>query len=246
MSSTIPPHPGPATILGSDVLHLVRASLDDPPVAVGRLEALLSHSERERAARFHFERDRRRYTVSRGLLRILLGSLVQRKPASLVIEVGAHGKPSLPSGPSFNISHSGARWLCGYARDGRIGVDVEEHRTLHDLDALALDTFHPDEAAAVLAYPSGADRVGAFFRVWSRKESFIKALGLGLAYPLDGFVVSADATPDRELLQVIDPADGGEAWFMRSVGWVGGLEAAVTWNRAKARVEWRGFPLDPA
>ncbi len=225
-----------------DEVRLVRASLDDPPVPADRLGDLLSPEERRRAERFRFDRDRRRYRVSRGLLRMLLGSLVERDPASLEILLGEHGKPALGSGPVFNLSHSGAWWLCGYAAEGRLGVDVECHRVLKDLDSLALDTFHADEAAAVLDYPEGLERQGAFFRVWSRKESFIKAHGLGLAYPLDGFIVSAARAPSRELLDIADPGDDTRRWTMRSVSWEAGLEAAVTWDRPGARHSWHPFP----
>jgi 4'-phosphopantetheinyl transferase len=243
MSSPNARSPGP---LKQGVLYLYRARLDTPPVAPTDLIGLLSEAETERNARFHFDRDRRRHRTSTGLLRILLGRLRTADPADLVFQVGPHGKPELPEGPSFNVSHSGEWWFCGVALDGRVGVDVEVHRPLADLVDLARATFHADEAGDVLARPSDSSRRDAFFRVWSRKEAFIKAVGMGLAYPLDGFVVSAEDQPDRVLIEVADPDHRAGGWHMESVTWEPGLAAAVAWDRPGARVEWRPFPVGAA
>lgn len=240
------PHSRSRDALRPGVLHLYRVRLDAPPVAPNDLAGLLSPAESERGARFHFERDRLRHETSTGLLRLLLGTLLGRDPAGLVFETGAHGKPALATGPAFNVSHSGHWWLCGVALDGRVGVDVEVHRPLGDLAHLARTTFHADETARVLAGHTDEDRHAAFFRVWSRKESFIKAVGMGLAYPLTGFIVSAEPEPARALIEVCDPDDDAARWQMRSVTWEPGLAAAVAWDRPGAPVEWRPYPSGAA
>lgn len=236
--SSFAPDPG--------VVHLYRVRLDAPPVSPNHLADLLSPSEAERNARFRFERDRRRHRTSTGLLRLLLGQMTGADPAALEFLRGPHGKPALAGGPSFSVSHSGEWWFCGTALEGRVGVDVEVHRPLRDLSALARDTFHLDEADAVLSRSAEAARQDAFFRVWSRKEAFIKAVGLGLAYPLDGFVVSADDRPPRALLEVSDPDDHADHWHMESVAWEAGLAAAVAWDRPGGRLRWRPFPGRPS
>ena len=104
------------------------------------------------------------------------------------ILVDEHGRPWAP-GVSFNVSHSGAIGLIAVAEgDRRVGVDVEQVRPDTDFRALAARFFHPDEARAI------GDRRDAFFRCWTRKEAVVKALGRGLAHPLDRFVVDVDAT----------------------------------------------------
>lgn len=226
-------------------LHLVRARLDAPPLPEERLGGLLSVAERARAARFHFDRDRRRYRVATGLLRQVLGRLVDRPPESLAFDVGPHGKPSLAGGPSFNLSHSGEWWLLGWADEGRVGVDVEVHRSLPDLAALARRSFHPREADRVLAL-TGAEREAAFFRVWSRKEAFIKALGLGLAYPLDGFEVGTAAVPDPGVAAVHASDEDPASWLLQAVEWEPGLGAAVAWDRPGGSVAWTPAVLESA
>ena len=128
----------------------------------------------------------------------------------------------------------------GWADGGRVGVDVEVERDLPDMEAVARRSFHPDEFGRVMA-EEGAERTAAFFRVWSRKEAFIKAVGLGLAYPLDGFVVSAEASPATTLLVVDDPAEPSDGWLLRSVAWEAGLGAAVAWDRPEGRIRWRSL-----
>lgn len=228
------------------VVHLVRARLDVPPWPQERLVAVLSDDERARIDRFRFPHLQRRHAAAAGLLRMVLARIVGRDPADLRFEVGAHGKPHLPGGPAFNQSHSGEWWLLGVALDGRVGVDVEVHRPLRDLADLARNTFHPAEADEVLSQPSLDEQTRAFFRVWSRKEAFIKAVGLGLSYPLAGFRVSARAEASREILAIDDPRDDVDGWCMRSVPWDSALAAAVSWDRPRGRVTWAPELVDDA
>lgn len=229
-----------------DTVHLFRARLDTPPVPVDRLVDTLADDEHARAARFVFVRDRRRYEVATGLLRLTLGALTGSDPADLSFDRGQWGKPSLRGGPSFNLSHSGEWWMLGVARAGQLGVDVEVHRPLGDLDALTVRTFHAAEAAGVLA-AQGDERRRAFFRVWTRKEAFVKALGRGLGYALDSFVVSVDPAPARLLVELPPSAAAPvDAWQMASVEWDPELAAAVAWDRPGGRVEWQPFPAPGA
>jgi 4'-phosphopantetheinyl transferase len=160
-----------------------------------------------------------------------------RDPGALEFRTGDHGKPYLPGGPAFNVSHSGEWWLLGWAEGGRVGVDVEVARQLDDLEAVARRSFHPEEFARVMAR-TGSERSAAFFRVWSRKEAFIKAVGLGLAYPLDGFVVSEERDPPAGLLEVDDPAERSDDWLLRPIEWSSEVGAAVAWDRPEGAVRW--------
>lgn len=197
-------------------------------------------------ARFHFDWLRRRQTAATGLLRHVLGAWTGDDPRSLRFRTGPHGKPELPGGPVFNLSHSGEWWLLGIADGGRLGVDVEVHRPLADLAALARSTFHPDEADEVLAHPDAAARERAFFRVWARKEAFIKAVGLGLSYPLDAFRVSSAEGVAHALRVIDDPAESPAAWSLRPVGWAPGLSAAIAWDRRNAGLRWCEVAAAPA
>jgi 4'-phosphopantetheinyl transferase len=195
-----------------DVWH---ASLDPGPDRLRQLEGALSRDERERADRFRFDRDRRRYVAARGILREILGSLLGTEPAALRFDYGEHGKPMLRKGCGggdifFNIAHSADRGAFAVAATGEVGIDVEVVRPVPDFAAIARRFFAPTESAAIEALPASL-RTQAFFLCWTRKEAFIKALGEGLSHPLDAFTVSVAPGAPARLLQA---ATGGTAGWL--------------------------------
>jgi 4'-phosphopantetheinyl transferase len=145
--------------------------------------ATLSNAERARAARFVFERDRRRYLAAHVALRSLLAEATGIAASDLVFGEGPFGKPHLPNvpAPSFNLSHSGDVALIGIGPPGiEIGVDLEVRRTMSDALELAERHFAPAEIEALRAtLPEQRDH--AFLRGWTRKEACLKAIGSGLS-----------------------------------------------------------------
>jgi 4'-phosphopantetheinyl transferase len=167
------------------------------PAEVG----VLSDEERARADRFRRPRDRARSIVSRAALRELPSRYVGVAPAALRLTAGPHGKPVLASGsvtssPGFNVAHSGRVILIAFAACG-VGVDVERFRNGVEIEDLARRYFVPGEVAAVHA-TSGVQRVETFFRIWTRKEAFLKAHGAGLSAPLDAFSTTTSAGQPRD------------------------------------------------
>jgi 4'-phosphopantetheinyl transferase len=163
------------------------------------LENLLSADERQRAQRFHFERDRRRYVAAHAALRQLLATRLEVKVSQLEFVVGDYGKPRLAatlsaSGLHFNLSHSSALALIALCHHCELGVDVEAIRSVNDEAGLADSCFSPMERREYHSTAATARR-DAFFSGWTRKEAIIKALGKGLSQPLDSFDVSL--SPDQ-------------------------------------------------
>jgi 4'-phosphopantetheinyl transferase len=189
-------------------VHVVAVDLDVEPGD----ERCLSEDELERAAGFHFERDRRRFVAGRSLLRERLAQYLDATPAELAFAYGPHGKPSLPgSGISFNVSNSGHVGLFGFTSGLELGVDVEllAHARPDD-DAVAARFFSTAEVATLRACPPTA-RAHAFLRCWTRKEAFIKGRGEGLSLPLQDFDVEFAAGEPPALLRTAwssrEPAD---------------------------------------
>jgi 4'-phosphopantetheinyl transferase len=222
-SAPRPPSPAgwlPATSWSPDLdtasVHVWRIELAVSEAEQAERAALLAPDERARAAGFHFERDRRRWTAARGAVRALLAGYTAVPPASLLFRLGPHGKPALDGpaaggGVDFNVSHSGDLALCAVARTRAVGVDVEAVRPDFATDQVARRFFAPAEVAALAALPPH-QRVGAFFACWTRKEAYIKARGTGLALGLDRFEVSL--APDRPaaLLAALDEPDAVSRW----------------------------------
>src|SRR5438105_1360063 len=115
----------PRLSLPTGEVHVWRDSLERPPQVVERMRRLLADGERRRADRFRFDRDRSRFIVGRALLRGLLAGYLETCPEELEFEYGEFRKPTLRSGPSFNLSHSGPIALFAFSDAGEIGIDVE-------------------------------------------------------------------------------------------------------------------------
>jgi 4'-phosphopantetheinyl transferase len=142
-----------------------------------------------------------------------------------------HSKPSL--GPEhesakikFNISHSGGITLLAFARGREIGVDVEQVRSDFDVQAIARRFFSSSEQKHLADLPVEKS-VEAFFRCWTRKEAYIKAIGDGLSLPLSQFDVSLESGESDALLAT--RPDGSEAghWLLREVPGGPGYIAAL-------------------
>lgn len=187
--------------------------------------SLLSPEEHERASRRRDPLDRQYFVAARGLVRHWLGQLTGQPAAGLRFQPDRHGKPALLPGPGFenppvfNLSHSGPWLLLGVVDAGRIGVDLELPRPLHDRDALVRRYFSPAECRAYAALPEEL-RQAHFFQLWAAKEAFVKALGLGLRFPLHAFDVTLGA---GETLRIgaVRPAAGQGAEALVGPWWLG-------------------------
>lgn len=181
------------------MLEIVVTPLD---VDAAALAGVLTEPERQRAARFVFDGDRRRFIAARARLRQLLGERLGVAPASVELVYGAHGKPALARRQArdlrFNVSHSGDVAVYAFAEGAEIGTDVEAVRELDDADALAARCFSPGEYQAY--------RARGFFYCWTRKEAYLKALGLGLQQDLQG--VDTSQPPRGWCMESFAPAPG--------------------------------------
>lgn len=184
-------------------------ALDCDPAETLRRRAIMSDDERARADRFVHQRDRMRFISGRSRLREILADVVATSAAALPLAVGPHGKPFLPGGPVFNLSHAAGLAALVVTADISVwlGVDIEGARVVDPgLDAYA---FAPEERAALrLVGPQDRDR--AFFLGWTRKEAVVKATGEGLRADLASFAVTVDPAQPARLLRI--DGHSPEAW----------------------------------
>ncbi|HEY2256411.1 MAG TPA: 4'-phosphopantetheinyl transferase superfamily protein [Variovorax sp.] len=176
--------PGPCLIWQVD--------LDSPPNPESL--ASLSPAEQERAARFVFARDGARYRAAHAALRQLLADETGIAAQRLEFAFGEFGKPALARsapGLHFNLSHSRSMGLIAISHGAEVGVDVELQRPMPDALELAASYFTPHEIDTLQALPPGA-RDHAFLVGWTRKEAFLKALGLGISVDLRTVDVGLD------------------------------------------------------
>ncbi len=251
MQETSPWRPGPAHFeITREELHLWLARLDPPIRSVSLLYQTLSPDEQDRARRFRFEEDRRRFVVARGVLRAILGAYTNLPPVQLRFTYSPAGKPELDpqtghhsASPSFNLSHSGELALYAICLHRRVGVDIEQVRPRAAEEHIAERFFSPREVDALRSLPPD-EQAPAFFRCWTRKEAYVKARGEGLAIPLNRFVVSLRPGEPAALLDAGDENEQATDWFLHAVYVAPGYEAAVASDSKPSLVRCWLFSFD--
>jgi 4'-phosphopantetheinyl transferase len=162
--------------------------------ALARLDsykALMSSDEHERMARLVFDRDRRAFAITRGLVRTMLSRYAAVAPKDWRFIENVHGRPEILDRPSgtpdlrFNISHTDGLIACAVTIGREVGVDVE-HTGRHLTYDVPGRFFAPDEVTDLRKLPA-EDQQKVFFDYWTLKEAYIKARGFGLALPLGDF-----------------------------------------------------------
>ena len=220
MTITAPEPPGTGPAPHHETVPPVKLWLcpnDALPPAIAQVLAQhwLDERENETAARFLFERDRRQYLVAHTLVRRALALEAGLAEAELVIWRSSRGRPflqplpgGLPRGGAhldFNLSHAGGYSLLGIVRRQRIGVDVEGlDREPRGLETI-LTTFAPEEQRWAGGASSTRQWDRRVLRLWTLKEAYTKARGLGLGLPFDEF--SFTLADDSGVLAFRPPAD---------------------------------------
>jgi 4'-phosphopantetheinyl transferase len=180
--------------LSGEQIHVWRIDLFQSVSVVQKLAQTLTEDEYQRAQRFRFEKDWRRFIVARGQLRSILAAYRGCTPSSVRFSYGPQGKPCLANvddgslrkgqGLQFNIAHSHELALCAVVTNRAIGVDIEYLRPLPDAEQLAQRFFSQAEHAQIQALPVD-EQAQVFFRLWTGKEAYLKATGKGLSHPLN-------------------------------------------------------------
>jgi len=210
-------------------VHVWRVPLDESRAAL--LRPLLAPDECARADRFHFSRDRHRFIVARGSLRIILGGYLKQEPAQLSFSYSQYGKPALAdetdgSRLSFNLSHANELALIAVTQGRGLGVDIEFIRPEFASEEIAERFFSDHEVAALRALPEKAQSE-AFFNCWTRKEAYIKAIGEGMSMPLNQFHVSLEPGSPARLLGNLRDANEVSRWSLQELAPGPGYVAAV-------------------
>ena len=151
--------------------------------------ALLNQNELTRADRYHFDRHRRRFTIARAMLRLILARYSHIPARELEFSENPYGKPQLVHAPrlQFNLSHSGDMALLAVGCDYPLGIDLEFFAA-RPYEGIGSHMFSPAEVNALKNVPASLKPL-SFFHVWAQKEALIKACGIGLSYPTQTFDV---------------------------------------------------------
>lgn len=219
-------------------MHVWQFSQTEEAEWIEYYEQFLTTEELDKALRYRFDRDRMCSVLARGLLRTMLSAYLDEAPQELVISKGAKDKPRVVDEAGadrifFNLSHSGDALLYAFSRTRRVGIDVEVIVGERVTDDLVWSCLTVEERELWHKIPADL-RVSHFFRIWARKEAFMKGLGVGLGLEPAEFSV---------LLRANDPLSGFRDEEDRTSGpwWIVDVEVGT---HAAAALAYEGQPAE--
>lgn len=182
------------------------------------LKSFLSSEELSKAEKFHFEIDRDRYIISHGILRKFIGKRLGEPPEKIEYQLNDFGKPrELRDRVQFNMSRSENILLIAIGVGVEIGVDVEKAREGVDSSLISQNYFTSAENNSLDGLDS-LQRHHQFFQYWTRKEAFIKAVGMGMSLPLKWVDVRGDFTEDWQKVEFLGSDQiQKKTWFRRDL-----------------------------
>jgi 4'-phosphopantetheinyl transferase len=211
-------HAGCSFQLSNNDVHIWTMPAKASDAVVAQFERVLAEDETERASRFRFSHLRDSFVITHGVLRCLLGRYLGLGPARICFVYGDKGKPAVASAANlqFNLTHSDGMAAVAFTTGCQLGIDAEHIRPLADMQPIADRSFGSEEAAELMLLPEN-ERERAFFRCWTRKEAYIKAIGDGLSCALDSFQVTLLPNMPPRLLHIGGDRIAAEMWSLHDL-----------------------------
>ena len=210
-----------AVALAALRVRIWKVDLAQPVDDVRRCETLLSSDERQRASAFRVEHAKRAFVLARWALRTIASQYLQVPPNTVDFVYGEYGKPALSparhqSDLQFNVSHSGDLSMLAFCHGRRVGIDVEQIRTVPEAESIAARYFAPAECALLTSTP-GHRYQETFFQIWTRKEAALKATGDGITHGLNTPDVSESLSASGPRSAACQAAHAGAEWIITDV-----------------------------
>jgi 4'-phosphopantetheinyl transferase len=204
-------------------------------------QKILSAEENSRAEAFHFDKDKRQFIVSRGLLRTIIGLYLSADPKHILFSYNPHGKPFIEQDQSktnfkFNLSHSGGLCLFAFTSGREIGIDLERIRPIKDAVRIAKRFFTEKEFDCINGLPTGLQEE-IFFKFWTHKEAYLKAVGEGLSLPLNLVEFTLSSGKSGMVLKNIS-LEGSHEWAIKEINPARGYVAAIAYKGPEVNLKF--------
>jgi 4'-phosphopantetheinyl transferase len=194
-------------------------------------KSLLSPDEMNRALRYKFDLHRWRFAYCRAVVRVLLANYLNTRPQVINFVYGKSGKPVLEDNLIFfNLSHTHDQAVLAISRDTQMGVDLEQVVSLPDQRSIANQFFAKPEIEQLFQLPEKAQQF-AFFRCWTRKEAYIKAVGEGLGLGLDQFTVPVGEDVLQSPFHISNHHAEKQPWWLEDIPAPAGYVGAIVTDR---------------
>jgi len=223
-------------------VHIYRIDISEHTGSLPQLKKFLSGDEIKKADRFKFTKDSQSYIISRSFLRNILSENTNIKPAEIKFSYTETGKPFIEySKIHFNLSHSGDRCIIAVSMTAETGVDIEKVRDSEDLIKVAGRYFSETEIIYLKKF-QGKEVTDNFFRIWTLKEAFIKAIGEGLSFPLKDFSVT-DRTGNIPVLSFNNASAHSEKnWSLQILENESGYVSSLAINSDNVNIIYKKIP----
>jgi len=201
---------------------------------------VLDEAEQAQARNYKNALLHKRYVESHGRLRNLLAKTLNQSPEKIRIRKAEHGKPYLADYPelAFNLSHTADRLMIAVGWNCRLGVDIEIGKQRINLSGLVDKCFSEEEADYWTQLPE-TQKNQAFYRIWTRKEAFVKATGHGIALGLNQCVINPDNP--TEFLRVPDNCGKASAWHVQDIDVGEGIFSALVADKKLSHIRLMDF-----
>jgi 4'-phosphopantetheinyl transferase len=220
-------------------VHVWQANMNALSVHSKDILKVLSADELERANKFKFPEDLGHFILRRYQLRFILSKYWGCQPHELMFRYNSCKKPFIYipefKGLKFNMSFSGDLMVVGLSKNNEVGIDIEKVSQMQDLENIAIENFSLQE----VNFLNGTkDKTSTFFKIWTRKEAFIKAIGNGMYYPLKSFSVNIDPAGRSEHLVIFNhPMESG-LWRTSEINTSDGYIASVAIKSDKFHISY--------
>ncbi|MGD9153662.1 MAG: 4'-phosphopantetheinyl transferase superfamily protein [Gammaproteobacteria bacterium] len=200
----------------NDQIHIWYINIDDYQTRVDSLINYLDNHEIKRAQQFKFAKDRNSFICSHAILRWLLSKYCNCDQKKIIYNYNTFSKPDLNNNHNihFNLSHSFHRAVIAITQNTPIGIDIEFMQPKPILDNLAERFFSAYEYNEYKILPQQQKTLG-FYNCWTSKEAFVKALGMGLSFPLKNFTVNLNPKFKAKILSVEHQQKNIDTWQLR-------------------------------
>lgn len=174
------PSSGKFPTLEQGEVHIWTVSVHGIKEQLEQLKSLLTEVEKGKISFYKFEHTQHSYIATQAVLRVLLSLYLEIEPGEVQIGIRSKGKPFLIHDRPifFNISNSDGVCVFAFSGDGEVGIDIERIREMPDIEQLIQKNITSREKEYVLKDPD--KKLKRFFRFWTFKESYLKAIGEGM------------------------------------------------------------------
>ena len=212
--------------LNPEEIHIWSTIIDER-YATLLSNSFLSVNEKRNAARYTYDIDGYLYSVRHNLLRIILSNYLDCDPLKIKFNSNHYQKPHIAfpnTNIQYNISSSSNRFVAAFCQYNIVGIDIELIRHIDDISQLTKDYFTKQETTWIKSQ-SKSMTDAAFFEIWSKKESLIKANGNGLNIELNTIDVLSDKPIEI----------GANEWYITALNLFDDCAVAISLNSTNAR-----------